>query len=303
MKLVVTIPAHNEEKSLARVISTIPKNIEDITEIQTVVINDGSTDDTAQIALKHGAALVNHTYKKGLAKTFQDGLDAALQHGADFIVNIDGDGQYDSGEIGVLLHKLRMENADMVISDRHVRKLSHMPLTKKYGNILGSFFLRLSTGLKINDASSGFRALTRETALRMQILSSHTYTHETIIQAAFWSLKVINCPASFNAREHGESKLISGVFSHIWKSLGTILRSLATYKPFSKFFTLGVITILASILDVLFTHIGSFAAISFFSLGTMLILLGFIADLIVGNRRIQAEMLYRLKKEAYKKEV
>lgn len=282
MKLVVTIPAHNEEKSLADVIFAIPQNIADIDEIKVVVVDDGSVDHTAQIAANAGAILISHSVKRGLAKTFQDAIDEGLKNGADIIVNIDADGQYDAGEIPLLVKTLLETKADLVVGDRQVRRLKHMPFLKKYGNVIGSFFLRLTTGLKVHDASSGFRAFTRETALRTQILSSHTYTHESLIQAAFWGLKVVNVPVSFYSRNHGQSKLIDGIFSHIWKSLGTILRSLATYKPFTKFVTLGFLAIFASL---------------FF--GMMLILLGFIADLVVGNRRIQGEILYRLKKEQY----
>ncbi len=300
MDLIVTIPAHNEEKSLAEVISSIPQSITGFNKIQVIVIDDGSTDQTTQIALDAGAILISQLHKNGLAKTFQAGINEALKRGADVIVNIDADGQYLASEIAQLTRALIEQKADMVVGDRQVKKLNHMPFTKKYGNIIGSFFLRLTTGLKVNDASSGFRAFTRETALKTQILASHTYTHESLIQAAFWDLKVVNLPVTFNSRSHGESKLIAGVFSHIWKSLGAILRSLATYKPFSKFFTLGVLTIL---LAIIFTEFQLFPLVSFilFITGTMLVILGFIADLIVGNRRIQSEILYRIKKDTYSK--
>src|SRR5574341_2144717 len=158
MHLCVMIPAHNEESTIERVINTIPIAIPEITKISILVLNDGSTDRTAELAEKAGAEVISHSIKQGLAQTFQHGLNESLKGGADIIVNIDGDGQYESREIPKVIRPIAERWADIVLTNRNVHSLSHMPFGKKYGNMTATFVTRIISGFAVRDAQSGFRA-------------------------------------------------------------------------------------------------------------------------------------------------
>jgi len=225
MKLAICIPAFNEEKTIQQVIETIPKQIAGVWMIKVFVLDDGSTDKTAELAKlageKSGLHLeVMHSQHQGLAQGFLKGMKKALAWGADVVVNIDADGQYRSGEIPMLLQSLLRDEADMVIGDRQVETLRFMSPAKKYGNIAGSWFLRTLTGLKVRDASSGFRAFSRKAVESFEVRSQHTYTHENLIQAHYQGLRIAQVPVTFIARVDGtSSRLITGVLKHIFKSL------------------------------------------------------------------------------------
>ncbi len=227
MKLAICIPAYNEEKTIAQVIEAVPKHFAGVTSMKVFVINDGSTDQTVDRALEAGRKIFPHSVdvievqtNKGLANAFFTGIQKALSWDADFIVNIDADGQYRSEEIPALLDPLLKNEADMVIGDRLVETLRFMSWAKKYGNMAGSWFLRKLTGIKVRDASSGFRAYTRKAAQSIQVHSKHTYTHENLIQAHYEGLRIAQVPVTFIARTDGtSSRLISGVLKHIFKSL------------------------------------------------------------------------------------
>ncbi len=227
MKLAVCIPAFNEEKTIGRVIEAIPAHIDGISAIKVFVVDDGSADKTVESVLhvrkKLGGDFIDilHARKnKGLAKAFLAGIHKALSWGADIIVNIDADGQYRSEEIPKLIEPLLKDEADMVTGDRQVGSLHFMSRAKKYGNLAGSWFLRKLTGIKVRDASSGFRAYTRKTAEKIEIHSKHTYTHENLIQTHYLGLRIAQVPITFIARTDGtSSRLISGVLKHILKSL------------------------------------------------------------------------------------
>jgi len=259
-KLIVIIPAHNEEASIGLVIREIPKQIEGIVKIQILIIDDGSTDRTAEIAKQSGADyIVGSKVNMGLAYTFKRGLEKALDLGADIIVNTDADFQYNQTEIPKLIRPILENRAEMVIGNRQVAKLNHMRSSKKYGNILGSFFLSLITGTDIIDASSGFRAFSRQAAMRFLLFSEHTYTHETIIQAIDKNMRIVQLPVEFKPRQHGESRLIDNIFQHIRKSLQVILSVVLMCKPLKIFFFLGSISF---ILGILKTSISSSKIIS-----------------------------------------
>ena len=300
MKLIVTIPAYNEEKSIVEVVKSIPRTISGISKVEVLVYDDGSTDGTAQAAKQAGADYVfSHTLNKGLAVTFRDALEKALSLSADIIVNTDADNQYDQAEIPRLISPILHRKADLVIGDRQVEKLAHMPLAKKYGNIAGSFVIRALTGMKVNDASSGFRAHSRECARMLNIVSLHTYTHETLIDAHFKGLTVINVPVTFKKRPHGASKLIKDVGSHIGKSAATIIRSVLLYRSFALLTKLGgFITIIGLVLlgrHLYFAlllgksegHIQSLVISSILiGVGLNVLVLGFLADLVAYNRKL-----------------
>lgn len=303
MKLIVTIPAYNEEKSIGKVIRSVPRRIKGIEKVEVLVANDGSTDNTVKEAKKVGADhIISNKRNLGLAKTFKKALEKALELNADIIANTDADNQYEQREIPKLIKPILEGKADMVIGDRQVEKLDHMPLSKKYGNILGSWVIRFLTGTNIRDASSGFRAFTREAAQSFNLLSTHTYTHETIIQAVNKDLAIVEVPVTFKRRKYGHSRLISGVWSHIKRSLATIVRTILMYKAFKYLVALGSLLMGIGFLGIVrflyffltgngAGHIQSLIVSSIvISLGFMTAVMGVLADLIGINRRTIEEI-------------
>lgn len=314
MKLIIMVPAYNEEASIARVIREIPRNIEGADEVRILIINDGSRDATAKVARDAGADyIIENKINRGLAHTFRRGLDESLRLGADIIVNIDADSQYDPNEIGALIKPILTENAGMVIGDRQVRKLDHMKAINKYGNMAGSWVLRWLTGANVIDASSGFRAFTRETALALNIYFDHTYTHQTIIEAMNKKIKIAQIPITFRRRESGESRLIKNIFTHIKTSFIDIIRTVLIYKPLkillligSAFFILGVLLGLRFLYYYLFTSgVGKVQSLIlsavFILFGIIVMVLGLLADIIGINRRLDEEILIKIKKMDYEK--
>jgi glycosyltransferase involved in cell wall biosynthesis len=190
-KLVVMIPAYNEEKTIGSVIREIPRKVDGFDKVEVLVVNDGSTDNTVEEAKKAGADyIVSHKTNLGLANAFKTGLEIALKLGGDVIVNIDADGQYNADEIPELVKPILDGKADIAIGDRQIDRLDHMPKAKKVGNKIATWVTRRLSGLPIRDAQSGFRAFSREAALRMNLLGDYTYVQETIIQAANKKLRI-----------------------------------------------------------------------------------------------------------------
>lgn len=303
------IPAYNEENSLEKVINEIPREIREIDEIQILVINDGSTDCTIDVANRAGAhSIFSHKQNMGLAKTFRDGLNEALEMGADIIVNTDADFQYNGTEIPKLIGPILGGRADIVLGDRQIDRLDHMPLGNLWGNKLATRVTRWATGLPIKDAQTGFRAFSREAALRMNLTGDYTYTQETIIQAANKNLTIEQIPVEFRRRE-GDSRLISSIFRYARSAGITIFRSFGAYHPFVIFFGIGVVCILLGLI------IGFRVIIHFLTtgmvtpylpsallttvlviVGSLAILFGLLADMIRTQRLLSEEILYRLKK-------
>ncbi|PIY97339.1 MAG: glycosyl transferase [Candidatus Kerfeldbacteria bacterium CG_4_10_14_0_8_um_filter_42_10] len=316
MKLIVTIPAYNEEQNIADVIKEIPRSIEGISEVKVLVLDDGSRDQTVQKAKEAGADyIISHKRNKGLANTFQDAINAALEREADIIVNTDGDNHYDQSRIPDLVKPLLQRQADIAIGDREVRKLEHMPAANKYLNILGSYFVSKLFGLKETlDVSSGFRAYNKEAAMRISILSKHTYTHETIIQALDHNL-IIESVAIKARKVTRKSRLISNIPSHLARSLMVIFRVFTVYKPLRVLSSVGAVIALPGILLVLrflyfyfFTvdegrgHIQSLIiAAILILLGFQVFILGLIASAVGWNRKMLEEIFYSFKKDRYKK--
>lgn len=312
MKLIVTIPAYNEEETIADVISEIPRNIEGVDSVQVLVLNDGSTDKTAEKAQKAGADfVVSHNKNKGLATTFKDAIEEALKKGADMIVNTDADNHYDQSKIPELIKPVLYKKADIVIGSRKIDELDHMPRKNRYGNILGSWFVCKIARLGKIDVSSGFRAYSREAALKINVLSPHTYTHETLIQAAENKLTIVEVP--IKAREvKRKSKLIKGIPSHIAKSLTIILRVFSLYNFIKIFISLGVLLFVAGIIPIIrfiyFYFIdGGQGHIQSLIIGTMITLIGFttttialLASALDWNRKLIEDILTRVKKEQFK---
>jgi glycosyltransferase involved in cell wall biosynthesis len=297
MKLIVTIPAYNEEESIAQVIKSIPRTIKGIDTVEVLVVSDGSTDQTVATAKKAGAEYVlENSQNVGLAQTFQRMMEEAYQRGADVVVNTDADNQYDQSEIPVLIQPILQGKADMVLGDRQVKTLDHMPPSKKIGNIIGSWTIRLLSGSQVNDASTGFRAFSREYLRKLTVYSAHTYTHETIIHAAYTGFRVAEVPITFRKRTYGESRLISGIIPHIQKSGVVIVRSLLMYQAYKVLVITGSLFMIVGLglmirfLMFYFTEGGSgmiqsliFASI-LMSIGFSTIVTGVLADQIKVNR-------------------
>jgi len=312
-KIIVMIPAYNEEANIGKVIKEIPRKINDTGFVEILVLDDGSTDKTVEVAKKSGADYVeSNTKNSGLAFTFQKAMNRALELGADIIVNTDADFQYNQKEIEKLIRPVLYGEADIVSGNRQVENLNHMVSSKKYGNIIGSKVVKWCAGYDIKDASSGFRAYSKEAALKLFVMSKHTYTHETLIQAKHKNLKVVEVPVEFRKRKGSDSKLIKSVFSHIKKSMATISRMTLMYNSLKILSYIGGILILLGmfpmgrwlwltyIINDGGQHIQSLIfGLLMMLLGAMSILLGFISDLISVNRRLLEEVLYRIKKHDY----
>ena len=309
MKLVVMIPAYNEEKTIGKVIREIPRTIDGFDKVEVLVVNDGSSDNTVEEARKAGADyIVSHKINLGLAKAFKTGLETALKLGADVIVNIDADGQYNAKEIPKLVKPILEGKADIVIGDRQIDKLDHMPKAKKIGNKIATWVTRKLSGLPIRDAQSGFRAFSREAALRMNLLGDYTYVQETIIQAANKNLKIEWVPIEFRKRE-GKSRLIPNIWSYAKRAGATIIRTYRDYHSLKVFLSIGLVFLLVGIVFGVRVLVHYFKtgmvtpylpsavlSVVLIVVGTLSIILGLIADMLKMQRLLQEEILYRLKK-------
>jgi len=313
MKLVVTIPAYNEEQSIGRVIEEVPRSIDGIDEVRILVVNDGSTDATARVAEEAGADMVvSFSSNRGLAVAFKEGMVRAVQMGADIIVNIDADGQYNAREIPKLIKPIVDGEADIVLGDRQVKKLDHMPLQKKVGNIVASFVTRLASGVMVHDAQTGFRAFSREAALRINVLHGYTYVQETIIAAKHKRFRVVEVPVEFRRRD-GRSRLISNIWSYARRAGGTIIRTYTFYNPLKAFLGMGMLIVLGGLAvggRVLIHYVNTGMVSPYLPsavLSALLIIVGFqvmiiglVGDMIHHLRYLVEEVLYELRKDAGK---
>jgi glycosyltransferase involved in cell wall biosynthesis len=315
MKVIVQIPCYNEEGTLPQVMADMPTSIPGVDVVETLVIDDGSTDRTVEVARQLGVThVVRHSVNKGLAAAFQTGLDACLRLGADIIVNTDGDNQYPQHMIPDLVAPILRGEAEMVIGDRQVRQIEHFSPIKKVLQVMGSWVVRQASGTAVPDAPSGFRALSREAALRLNVITNYTYTLETIVQAGKKNIKIASVPVTTNVVTR-PSRLVRGIFDYVKKSGATIVRLYATYEPLKVFFYIGLILLLlatfgtAKILWHYFfqegmnfrqtfdrhtpTTIVTLIALVF---GFQIWLIGLLADLIAASRRLTEEVLYRVKR-------
>jgi Glycosyltransferases involved in cell wall biogenesis len=308
MKLIVQIPAFNEEATIAQTLRDIPKKIDGITSVETLVVDDGSSDNTATAARKAGAThVVQLKTHRGLASAFLAGINASLQFGADIIVNTDADNQYAGSDIPKLIAPIVRGTADVVVGDREVSKSPHMSALKRFLQRIGSRTVGLASGLRVNDVTSGFRAFSREAAMQINVFNPFTYTLETIIQAGNRNLGVQSVPVRTNAPTR-PSRLYHGTGTYLRKSVATIFRIYTIYKPLKTFFTIGAVLLLAgTALGARFLwdfahgvrggHIQSLIlAAVFLIIGFQTLLIGLVADLISVNRRLSEEVLVRLKR-------
>lgn len=314
MKLFIQIPAYNEEQNIGDVIKEIPRQIPGIDEVKVLVISDGSKDKTVERSRAAGADFViDRKINRGLAQTFKQGIEECLRLGADIIVNTDGDNHYNQSKIGELIRPLLDKMADVVIGGREIEKLEKMPFANKYGNLVGSYVVCKLADVPKLDASTGFRAYNREAALRINILSHHTYTHETFFQLADLRLRIVEIPIMARPVKR-KSRLIKSISSHIRRSLTVIFRMTLLYKPLKVFLTIGVIIFVlgaalgARFLYYYFSGDGSGHIQSLILAAVMMILgfqigiMGLVASAVGWNRKIIEEVLYWVKRESLGKD-
>ena len=311
MKLIIQIPCYNEEETLELAYNDLPRHIDGIDTIEYLIINDGSKDNTAAKAKELGFHhIVNFKQNKGLAKGFMAGIDACLRLGADIIVNTDADNQYCGADIEKIVRPILDEKADIVIGERPIDQTEHFSWKKKKFQHLGSWVVRVASGTDIPDAPSGFRAYSREAALRLNVVNEYTYTLETIIQAGNNKTAMTSVPIRTNA-ETRPSRLFSSMWRYMKRSSTVIMRSFVMYKPLKFFMTLGIIfLIIGAALGIRFLvflgmgdgdgHVQSLILTAIMLMtGFQTITLGLLGDTIAANRKLLEDVQYRVRKIEY----
>ena len=311
MKLIIQIPCYNEEATLHIALQDLPKKIEGIDEIEYLIINDGSKDRTVEVARKWGVNyVVNFKRNKGLAYGFLAGIDACLRNGADIIVNTDADNQYVAADIEKLVRPILEGKTDIVIGERPIDETDHFSPLKKKLQHFGSYVVRVASKSDIPDAPSGFRAYSRDAAMRLNVINEYTYTLETIVQAGRSKIAMTSVPIRTNP-ELRKSRLFHSMFGYVKKSMVTILRAFMMYKPLKFFSIIGALVfLLGAVIGVRFLvfffsgsgngHVQSLIlASTLMLLGFQTIIVGLQADLIAANRKILEDIQYRVKRLDY----
>lgn len=313
MKLFIQIPCLNEAETLPLVLRDIPKSVPGIESIEILVIDDGSTDKTVEVARAHGVKhFVRHHGNQGLAKSFRDGLWYCLEHGADIIINTDGDNQYPGGSIADLVAPILASKADLVIADRQVQSIPHFSRSKKLLQRIGTKVLNTAAGTNVPDAPSGFRAYSREAALRLNVVTRFSYAMETLIQAGNKGIAITSIPITVNPKTR-ESRLFNSNAEHIMKSGIAILRAFVMYRPYMVFISLGWLLLVGGLIPfirflTLAHHTNGAHHLQSLIFGTVLLTaafvsftLGVIADLTRINRILLEDNLELTKRQALRK--
>jgi glycosyltransferase involved in cell wall biosynthesis len=306
MKLIIQIPAWNEEEQLPETLAALPSSVDGIDEVEVLVIDDGSTDRTAEVAREGGAEVVRMPVHRGLAVAFSTGLHTALERGADVIVNTDADNQYDGRDIPALVQPILDGAAQMVIGDRQVATLRHFSPLKRLLQKLGSRVVRRLSGTSVRDATSGFRAVSRSAALRLHVFTRFTYTLETILQAGEAGLKVVSVPVRVNIGEQRPSRLFQSDVGYVLRSLASMARIVTLYNPLRIFLMLGAVPVLlgcALLIRFLYFFLAGISpaghvqslilAVILIVIGALIWLAGVMADLTAVNRRLLEELVMR----------
>lgn len=308
MKLIIQIPCFNEAGTLAIALKALPRKVESFDTVEWLIIDDGSTDTTVEVAKANGVDhVVIFTKNQGLARGFMAGLDACLKLGADVIINTDADNQYSAGNIPDLLLPILQKRADIVVGSRPISDIEHFSPVKKLLQCFGSWVVRVVSGTAIDDAPSGFRAMTRDAALRLNVFNDYTYTLETIIQAGQKNMSIVAVPIQVNG-DLRPSRLLKSIPSYIKKSISTIIRIFVVYRPFRFFMSIGLVLFgLGILLGIRFLvlmylddssgHIQSLILASIFiGMGFQTMIVAFIADLMSVNRKLLEDVQYRIRK-------
>ena len=307
-KLIIQIPCFNEAEALPATVAALPKSIPGIDEIETLVIDDGSTDGTAEVARRHGVQhIVRHRRNRGLAAAFQSGLDAALAAGADIIVNTDADGQYRGEDIAVLVAAVVAGEADIVIGDRGVGRNEHFHPVKRQLQRLGSMVVRRLSRTKVTDAVSGFRAISRDAAQRITITTEFSYTTDMLIQSGRKRMAIASVPIRTNSTER-PSRLFKSIPQFIANTMITILRAYATYNPLRTFALMGLLITLVGMIPILrflwfwiagdgAGHVQSLVlGGALLILGTLTVIMSLLADMIGTNRKLLETTLAHIRR-------
>ena len=311
MKLIIQIPCYNEAETLEIALNALPRQIEGIDEIEYLIINDGSQDDTVAVAKKWGVHhVVNFKQNKGLAKGFMAGLDGCLRNGADIIVNTDADNQYCGDDIPQLVRPILEGKADMVIGARPIDETEHFSFIKKKLQHFGSWVVRKASHTDIPDAPSGFRAFSREAAMRINVVNDYTYTLETIVQAGREKMAITSVPVRTNG-ELRPSRLFNNIWGYVKKSMLTILRAYMMYKPLKSFTLLATIpTVIGLFIGIRYLYYMAVGVagghVQSLILGCTLIIIGFLtlmiglmADVIAANRKLLQDTQYHARRSEY----
>ncbi len=315
MKLIIQIPCYNEAETLAETVAQLPKKVDGFDEVEYLVIDDGSTDDTVEVAKKAGVHhIFRHYRNKGLAAAFKNGLAAAMQLGADVVVNTDADNQYNAEDIQKLVDPILQKKAELVVGARPISEIAHFSPLKKKLQHLGSWVVRLASNTDISDAPSGFRAISKNAAGRLLVYNNYTYTLETIIQAGQSGMTAISVPIRVNG-ETRPSRLFKSNFSYVWRSVRTILNIFVLYRPVQFFFTLGLAFLIPGLLigcRFLYYyflndgagHVQSLILASILAAGGGgCFIMGVIGHLLSANRRLLEEIRFRLNSQREKLEI
>lgn len=317
MKLIIQIPCYNEEATLGLTLSELPRQLPGIDQVEWLIINDGSRDRTLEVAQACGVDhIVNLKSNQGLAKCFMAGIEACLEAGADIIVNTDADNQYCAADIPKLIAPILTGNAQIVIGARPIQSIKHFSPFKKFLQNFGSFVVRLASQTEIPDAPSGFRAISREAALRLNVFNEYTYTLETIIQAGQKGLIITSVPIRTNGFLR-PSRLVKNIFAYVQRSILTIVRIFMTYRPLRFFMLLGSVPFSLGFLLccrwlLLFWGIigddpakprvpSLILAAMLILIGVQLWIFGLIADLMGVNRQLLEDIQLRLRRQEYQK--
>lgn len=309
VKCIIQIPCYNEAKTLPETVAALPRTLPGIDALEFLVIDDGSSDGTAELAQTLGVHhVVRHPRNLGLARAFMTGLDSSLRLGADVIVNTDADNQYVAADIARLVGPIVAGEAELVIGDRGVGQIEHFSPLKRGLQRLGSWVISQAAGMKVPDATSGFRALTRDAALHTLVLSSYSYTLETLIQAGAQRRAIRYVPVRTNLPTR-PSRLMNNLPHYLANSTTTIVRAYTFYRPLRVFTTIGVIALLAGAaigVRFLIAYIGGTGDGHIQSLilsavlliaGFQTLLIGLVADLIGANRKVMEEVLVRVRRQ------
>ncbi len=314
MKLIIQIPCFNEAAALPTTLALLPRQLAGCDQVEWLVIDDGSSDNTSAVARDCGVDhIVRHPSNRGLATAFMTGLEQAISLGADIVLNTDADNQYDARDIPLLLAPILAGRADLVVGARPIEGTAHFSWLKKRLQRLGSWVVRMASGTDVEDAPSGFRAMTRDVAMRLNVFNTYTYTIETLIQAGRSNIRVVSVPVRTNA-DMRPSRLVRGMLDYVAKSLATIVRIFATYRSLTFFW----------LVSLLFTGVGLLAGFRYLilkamgfgdghvqsvilaaacvTIGLITFVLGFLADLISVNRRLLERIEWRLRRLEHKRD-
>lgn len=311
MKLIIQIPCYNEAETLEIALNDLPKKLDGVDEIEYLIINDGSKDDTLEVAKRWGVHhVVNFKQNKGLAKGFMAGIDGCLRNGADIIVNTDADNQYCADDIATLIRPILSGEADMVIGARPIDETEHFSFMKKKLQHFGSWVVRKASNTDIPDAPSGFRAYSREAAMHLNVVNDYTYTLETIVQAGREKIAITSVPVRTNA-ELRPSRLFNSIWGYVKKSMLTILRAYMMYKPLKCFSYLAVcpvgVGLLIGLRFLYFMALGKsgghvqslILACTLIIMGFLTFMIGLVADVIAANRKLLQDTQYHARRTEY----